>query len=156
MRAFREKNHGYQFTDAVNVDLGLYKIDLETGEMTLLYNDPKLAEFEPRPIVARTPPPMPPETINPGAYTARLISSSVFNTRIDRVRTRGKLIRVIEGQPFQTRHEFQTSVHANPGFRWKNHGGSFARVLGTIPLASDGSFNIEVPADRLLQLQVLD
>jgi hypothetical protein len=72
------------------------------------------------------------------------------------VRTQGKLIRVIEGQPFPTRHEFQTSIHANPGFRWKNHGGAFARVLGTVPLAADGSFNLEVPADRLLHLQVLD
>ena len=31
-----------------------------------------------------------------------------------------------------------------------------ARVLGTAPLAADGSFYLEVPADRLLHLQVLD
>lgn len=157
MQAIREKTrYGYQFTDAVNVDLGLYKIDLESGEMTLLYNDPKFAEFEPRPIASRIPPQVLPEMTTPGEYTAHLIAASVFHSRIDRVRTQGKLIRVIEGQPFPTRHEFQTSVHANPGFRWKNHGGTFARVLGTVPLAADGSFNVEVPADRLLHLQVLD
>jgi hypothetical protein len=39
---------------------------------------------------------------------------------------------------------------------WQNHGGTFARVLGTAPLAQDGSFYLEVPADRLLHLQVLD
>ena len=39
---------------------------------------------------------------------------------------------------------------------WQNHGGTLARVLGTAPLAPDGSFYLEVPADRLLHLQVLD
>ena len=29
-------------------------------------------------------------------------------------------------------------------------------MLATVPLAADGSFYVEVPADRLLQLQVLD
>ena len=29
-------------------------------------------------------------------------------------------------------------------------------MLGTVPLAADGSFYIEVPADRLLHLQILD
>jgi hypothetical protein len=39
---------------------------------------------------------------------------------------------------------------------WQNHGGTFARVLGTAPLAADGSFYVEAPADRLLHFQVLD
>ncbi len=34
-------------------------------------------------------------------------------------------------------------------------GGTFARVLGTAPLAPDGSFYVEAP-DRLMQFQVLD
>ncbi|MCH7995728.1 MAG: hypothetical protein IIB57_14970 [Planctomycetes bacterium] len=56
------------------------------------------------------------------------------------------------------RHESQQSYPKNIDNtnRWKNHGGTFARVLGTIPLAADGSFYVEVPADRLLHLQVLD
>ena len=77
-----------------------------------------------------------------------------------RVRSRGKLIRVIEGQPVVSRHQTQQNRPINPGIgldqRWKNHGGTIARILGTIPLAADGSFFIEVPADRLLHLQVLD
>ena len=39
---------------------------------------------------------------------------------------------------------------------WKNHGGTIARVLRTLPLAADGSFYVEVPPDRLLHFQVLD
>lgn len=154
----RRETTGYdqEFINAVNVDLGLYKIDLRTGDMALLYNDPNYAEFEPRPLVARPAPPALPEVVAPGSYTAQLIATSVFHSRIDRVKSRGKLLRVIEGQPITARHESQKNVHANPGYRWKNHGGTFARVLGTVPLAADGSFSVEVPADRLLHLQVLD
>jgi hypothetical protein len=50
------------------------------------------------------------------------------------------------------RHSTQT----NPHEVWKNHGGTFARVLGTAPLAPDGSFFVEAPSDRLLHFQVLD
>jgi HEAT repeat protein len=146
------------FTKAVNVDLGLYIIDLETGEMKLLYNDPNYAEFEPRPIVARTPPPILSDghkTWSDG-YTSRLFAISAFLSRHDFVRERGKLIRVIEGQPFIIRNESHMNVQQNPGNRWANHGGTVARVLGTVPLAADGSFYLEVPSDRLLQFQVLD
>jgi hypothetical protein len=61
-------------------------------------------------------------------------------------------VRLIEGIPVVGRH----STHTNPEPVWKNHGGTFARVLGTVPLAPDGSFHVEVPADRLIHHQVLD
>jgi hypothetical protein len=161
MQQYREKTRwGYQFADVVNVDLGLYIIDLESGEMSLLYNDPNFAEFEPRPIVARPLPPILSESHNTWSdtYTGRMFALSVFITRPqdDRVRTRGEMVRVVEGQPFSTRRETNKSIHENGKFRWKNHGGTLARVLGTFPLASDGSFYVEVPGDRLLQFQVLD
>ena len=66
---------------------------------------------------------------------------------------RGRLVRLIEGVPQVGRHSTQTNP---PEPVWKNHGGTLARVLGTAPLAADGSFYVEVPADRLLHLQVLD
>jgi hypothetical protein len=59
---------------------------------------------------------------------------------------------LIEGVPVVGRHSTQT----NPNPVWQNHGGTFARVLGTAPLAADGSFFVEVPSDRLLHFQVLD
>ncbi len=90
------------------------------------------------------------------SYTARLFCSSALNSRQARVRSRGKLVRVIEGQAVVSRHETQSSQRASQSNRWKNHAGTHARVLGTFPLAVDGSFHVEVPADRLLQLQVLD
>ncbi len=140
------------FRAAVNIDLGLYIMEATTGRMELLYNDPETAEFDARPVAPRSRPPVRSEMARSNAFTARLVCNSALNSREERTE-RGKFIRVIEGRPVVSRHENQNNRPTN---RWKNHGGTFARVLGTVPLAADGSFHVEVPADRLLHLQVLD
>lgn len=138
--------------DREKVDLGLCLLDPETGAWELVYNDPARADFEPRPILARRPPPLHPVNAKPGEYSGRFLCSSVFATQEKDVPARGRLVRLIEGVPRVGRH----STHTNPWPVWQNHGGTFARVLGTAPLAPDGSFYIEAPADRLLHFQVLD
>lgn len=138
--------------DRDEVDLGLYVFDPATKSLELLYNDPHAADFEPRPIMVRRPPSVQPEIVKPGAYSGRFLCSSAFATQEKDVPVRGRLVRLIEGVPRVARHSTQT----NPWEVWKNHGGTFARVLGTAPLAPDGSFYVEVPADRLLHLQILD
>jgi HEAT repeat protein len=127
------------------IDLGLYTIDAATGKMTLVYNDPATADFEARPLIARRPPPVLVEQRS-NAFTARLYCASARNSRDAITAERGKLIRIVEGQPLVARH----------GTGIDNHTGVEARVLATLPLAPDGSFFVEVPADRLLQCQVLD
>jgi hypothetical protein len=58
---------------------------------------------------------------------------------------RGRLLRVVEALPQVTRH----ATHTTPGENaWKNHGGAFGRDLAILPLAADGSFAVEAPADR--------
>jgi HEAT repeat protein len=138
--------------DREQIDLGLYALNPETGELELIYNDPQAADFEPRPIVARRPPHARAPLAERHQYSGRFMCASVFNTQEKDVTLRGRYVRVIEGVPVVARH----STHTNPEPVWKNHGGTFARVLGTVPLAPDGSFFIEVPADRLLHHQVLD
>lgn len=141
--------------NATNVDLGLYWLNAETGALTELYNNPETAEFEPRPVMARRPPDglIEAPQARSRAYTARLFCGSIRNSQEKRVTARGKLVRVIEGRPVVGRHHSHTS---KLGEAWKNHTGTNARVLGTAPLAADGSFFLEVPADRLIHLQVLD
>ena len=138
--------------DRDKVDLALYSFDPATDKLELIYNDPATADFEPRPIIARRPPMTQPVKTTPHAYSGRFVCSSVFNSQEEDVRVRGRLVRLIEGVPVFARH----STHTNPWPVWKNHGGTFARVLGTAPLAPDGSFCVEAPADRLLHFQVLD
>ncbi len=135
-----------------DVDLGLYCLDPQTGHRTLLYNDPGLAEFEPRPVMARRPPRLTAPAQDPDLRNGRFICSSVFVSQESEVSRAGRLVRLIEGVPVVARHSTQT----NPHEVWKNHGGTFARVLGTVPLAADGSFYVEVPPDRLLHFQILD
>ena len=138
--------------DREKVDLALYTLDPQDGNLQLVYNDPLSADFEPRPILRRRPPMLQPEKMKPGAYSGRFLCSSAFATQEKGVASRGRLVRLIEGVPRVGRH----STHTNPWPVWKNHGGTFARVLGTAPLAPDGSFHVEAPADRLLHFQVLD
>jgi hypothetical protein len=134
------------------VDLGLYLLDPATQRLELVYNDPATADFEARPVMARKPPPALASVMVPGSYTARFLCSSVFETQEPEVPARGRYVRLIEGTPVVARH----STHTNPWEVWKNHGGTLARVLGTAPLAPDGSFHVDAPADRLLHFQVLD
>ncbi|MHB8903176.1 MAG: HEAT repeat domain-containing protein, partial [Thermoguttaceae bacterium] len=138
--------------ERADVDLGLYLLDPATGRRELVYNDPAVADYEARPIAPRRPPLVSASTTSGHPYAGRFLCSSVFATQEPGVRERGRLVRLIEGTPVIARHSTQT----NPWEVWKNHGGTLARVLGMAPLAADGSFYAEVPADRLMHFQVLD
>ena len=138
--------------DREKVDLGLYRFHPATGQLELIYNDPRTADYEPRPVVARQPPPTQPLLAGRNGYTGRLVCASVYNTQEPEARQRGRWVRLVEGTPVVGRHE----THTGPDVVWRNHGGTLARVLGTVPLLPDGSFNVELPADRLVHFQVLD
>jgi hypothetical protein len=135
-----------------NVDLGLYLLDPDSGALHLVYNDPRTADFEPRPIFARRRPPTIYPHFTEETYSCRFACASAFHSQLEEVRERGRYVRLIEGVPVVARH----STHTNDWEVWKNHGGTFARILGVAPLAADGSFYVEAPADRLLHFQVLD
>ena len=134
------------------VDLGLYFLDPATGELELLYNDPELADFEARPLLTRRRPPVLSAAAQRRGFSGHFLCNSVFRTQEPEVAARGRLVRLIEGTPVPGRHSTQTNRYEV----WQNHGGTLARVLGTAPLAADGSFFVNVPADRLLHFQVLD
>lgn len=153
-RPMTQDKKGHMVYDkAAPVDHGLYYLDLTEQKLKLIYNDPKTADFEARPLISRKRPPViPPQTVEGNPFVARLDCQSVFRSRNPLVRERARYIRVAEGLPIVTRYQTQYSG----GIAWKQHGGAVARILGTAPLAPDGSFSIEVPADRLIHVQVLD
>jgi HEAT repeat protein len=138
--------------DRNQVDLGIHLFDPATGRRELVYNDPATADYEARPIMARQRPVVPLVEQPTDGYSGRFLCASVFDSQEEEVRQQGRLIRLVEGVPQVGRHATQTTSDEV----WKNHGGTLARVLGTAPLAADGSFFLEVPADRLLHLQVLN
>jgi len=142
----------YDFWKPVNH--GLHWMDIKTGKLTLIYDDPKTSEFEARPLKPRPVPPIraAASTTRKDAYTGRLYCASIFNTQETDVKARGRYVRIVEGLPMVARH----STHSNAGIAWMNHGGAMARILGVLPVAPDGSFSVELPADRLFHIQVLD
>jgi len=144
----------------LKADLGLHVFDAKTGRFKLVYNDPQTADFEARPLAPRPRPPIHIDKVTRGAFTGRIFCQSVFISRQKRVARRAKWIRIIEGQPLL--HKYARNSDGRPRSshnfdpELSNHQGTLARVLGTVPLAADGSFFAEVPADRLIQCQALD
>ena len=120
--------------------------------MTLVYNDPLVADYEARPLIPRKRPLLIARHVRSNSFTGRFVCNSTTQTQESGVEKLGRLVRIVEGQPVVSRHTTQT----NSSLVWRNHGGTFARVLGTVPQAADGSFFVEVPADRMVHFQVLD
>lgn len=134
------------------VDLGLYLCDAKSGRLDPLYDEPGVADFEARPIVPRPPPIALAEAPRSNQYSGRLVCTNALFSRDPLVKERGRYVRIVEALPSLVRHQTQTSN----AVAWKNHGGTQTRDLGIVPLGPDGSFNLDVPADRFLHCQVLD
>ncbi|MBC8871482.1 MAG: hypothetical protein H8E44_18825 [Planctomycetes bacterium] len=139
--------------DPEKVDLGIYLFTPKTQELELVYNDPAVADYEAKPLVPRRRPPILPTVGTPTAYSGRFFCASVYLTQEQEVRMKGRYVRLIEAVPQIGRHSSHTSRSHKV---WQNHGGTLGRVLGTAPLAADGSFYVQTPSNRLMHFQVLD
>ena len=79
--------------------------------------------------------------------TGYLYCQNVLDTQHTAADTRRiKAVRVYQGRPFTL--EPTKTIYA--------HIGTVGAELGTVPIAKDGSFYVEVPADRPLALQAID
>ncbi len=150
-KIYKEHNGQIHKTNRIPIDLGLYVADIKTGKLKQIYNDPQTADFEPRLLQKRQRPARLPE-MNSSAFTGKILCSDARISQENRTGRRGCYVRVVEGRPAVARHQ----THTAGGKAWKNHTGTHARVLGTVPLAADGSFYLEVPADHLFHCQILD
>ncbi len=124
---------------------GIGVIDLESGEVTRVHASSGLHSVTylgPRPH-----PPAQASGVSAAADSGFLLCQNVRRTKqsgvdLDRIRA----VRVFEGRPLTQRSVGHHLVHI----------GVEAVELGTVPLAPDGSFYVEVPADRPLALQAVD
>jgi len=87
-----------------------------------------------------------------GRGAGRFYCRSVFDTKqvhadLDRI----KAVRLFEGRPLTARMLMVPDYHGGV-----NHIGTEAVELGVVPLYPDGSFYVEVPADRALAFQAVD
>ena len=120
--------------------------------LTPLYDSLSMPLHSPVYLGARTKPPQIAEKVD--RRKAQKLRSTGFlfcqNARFTKHYTAGwphvRAIRVFAAKGLTTRSSHSYIVHA----------GSQAVELGTVPLAPDGSFSIEVPADTPLALQAVD
>ncbi len=130
----------------------------DSGKTTVVYRLPaKLARagfecHEPRPVIQRQRETIIPDRTDPKQATGKLFVTNVYNGRnMEGVKpgTIKKLL-VLESLP--------KPINYTGGMDPLTYGGSFTleRILGTIPVESDGSAFMELPANRSLFFITLD
>lgn len=127
---------------------GLYRMNLATRELELIYDDPQMSDVDPVPLAPLPALAARETTLKPQApgaksgATGRILCNSVFNTDVPFDQAAVRYVRMLEGV------QMGQSIAANAAFR--------TRILGTTPVHPDGSFYVEVPADVPLRFELLD
>ena len=124
---------------------GIGVLDPDTGQFEVLYEDPQAACFDAVAIAPRKRPPVLASRRDPKATTGRFMCLSAYTTRDKWAKP---------GRPYYV--QATEIIPATTSTANKNHLGGLGRVLGRAPIAADGSFHIEVPADTSLALQITD
>ncbi len=143
--------------------LGVYRLDLASGELQLLFDDPHFHEVQARIIRSHPVPDGRSSVVTEKDPHGRLYCLNVYNSDVRReclpAGTVARL-RVLEGIPLRAEdwpQDLAAAPESSAGFTI--HGLpplARRRMLGEIDVQPDGSFNIEVPANTHIELQILD
>jgi len=136
--------------------MGIWLLDTFGNELLLHADGPGC--FDPMPAVAREKPPAIPSRIDLSKNHGSFYISDVYQgTGMERV-TPGsvKFVRVVESpeKRFWTHQAYMGSGTQAPGMAWDDFNNK--RILGTAPVAPDGSACFSVPADTYIYFQLLD
>lgn len=133
---------------------GMYILDPASGKTEPVFDDPEWHDIQARAIYIRAEPDgrasAVPEDVDEAARTGRFYCLNVYTSDLGPSWVSAgtvKRLRVLEG------------VGLTSGPKGRALGNSPLvprRVLGEIPVEKDGSFNIEVPSNTPIELQVLD
>ncbi len=132
----------------------LYLIDV-FGNKELIYRDPEISSFVPIPLRPRPRPPILPDQTDPAQSFARCVVSDVSYGVPGIARERIRYLRIAQGVPWPYdrqhgghRYEY---VALSAGLGWTP-----VRILGEVPIESDGSVHFQVPVDEPFYFQLLD
>jgi hypothetical protein len=136
----------------------LYVIDVY-GNRELIHRDPLLSCTMPIPLQPRRRPPLVPDVRTAGETRATCYVPDIYEGMPDVARGTIKFIRISQhvGWPFDQQRGQMDYIPGNAGSRqigfpsW-----SPVRVIGTVPVESDGSACFQVPADTAVYFQALD
>ncbi|MEL6823679.1 MAG: hypothetical protein AAFP70_18125, partial [Calditrichota bacterium] len=156
------------------VDYGIYIMDKDGKNTRLIYNDPEFNEVDAVPVMPRADLPGGEPSVIPtdpnvaeglrtGATTGFFFDGNVY----DRARFDGQMrpdpnyqnkdgslgqvkwVRILEAIPMPISRNNRGGPLGNTNFEKQ-------RVVGYAPVRSDGSFTVEVPANRSLHMQTID
>ncbi len=129
---------------------GLYRLNPENGQCTQVYDSPDYHDIQAQALTARREPDGRSSVVTEKDPHGKLYC---LNVNLSDVMGKEKLtpgiatrLRVLEGVA-PTHKTLETHGIASLAQR---------RILGEIPLAEDGSFNVEIPASIPIELQTLD
>jgi Hydrazine synthase alpha subunit middle domain len=133
--------------------LGLYRLDPATGQRERILDDPRYHEFQARAVHPRPLPDGRSSVVSPDDPLAEFYCMNAYNTDLENpswlAKGSVKRLRVIEGLPEPLGGKNRASSSAAPRLAAR-------RILAEVPVASDGSFHLSVPASTPIQLQILD
>lgn len=137
--------------------MGIYLVDLNGREIQL-HAEPKAGCYDPMPLKPRLRPNILPENRDYENDKALFYVTDVYQGTHMRGVARGtvKYLRVVESpeKRFWTGPAWGGEGQQAPGMNWHNFENK--RILGTVPVETDGSASFEVPSDTYLFFQLLD
>ena len=125
--------------------MALGVMDVDARRVELLYEDSEAICFEPVPLVRRVRPPVLASSVNPDKKTGRFVCLDIYNGQHDWWR---------KGEPYYV--VVSEIIPGNVRSKNQHHVGGLGRYLGRAPIAADGSFAIEVPADASIAFDIAD
>lgn len=166
--------HGQGGNQNDGIDYGIYVFEKDGTNLRLIYNDPNYNEIDPVPVLPRDKIPggvpqviaMDPNVatgLSSGATTGMFFDGNVYDRATTDGQTRpsstfvnadgstgqAKYLRVLEAVPLPRDGNRRGQSIGNTNFEKQ-------RVVGYASIRTDGSFSIEVPANRSLHVQTLD
>jgi hypothetical protein len=157
---------------------GVWRLDPATGKAELVFDDPRFHEIQAKLIHPRDEPDgrstAVSEEPDSSALTGKLYCLNVYTSDLGPAWLApglAKRLRVLEGVPVESgewrvesgesspttaRHSPLATLHSPLSTFNGIPPLAQRRILGDIPLEQDGSFNVEVPANTPIELQVLD
>jgi len=155
----------------------VWRLDPSTGEAELVFDDPRYHEIQAKRILKRDEPDGRSSVVTEKDPHGRLYCLNLYVSDLEDPSWMPpgsvKRLRVLEGVPLKTGEvdaylplpAAKTGRDAAAAATFARYPGSTVkgippvverRILGEIPVEADGSFNIEVPANTPIELQILD
>lgn len=130
---------------------GIWLVDIFDNKVPLA-KLPNYALFEPIPLKKQTRPPIIPDRIKENSPEGTVLLQNVYegDGLIDIPKGEVKALRVYQ---YYFSHRGQGGLHGTLG---NDSGWDIKRVLGTVPVSSDGSAYFTVPANTAIAVQPLD